>query len=124
MAQLGAGAGAQLGAGAGAQLARASQLQPQPRPRPQPQGKPKLSLRPARRGSGCVVGVLHAAALRRALRSARAPARARPSCPSCPGQPAPAPLRAAGCLFESLLSSYDLRGRVRQFIFFVMFMVV
>jgi len=30
----------------------------------------------------------------------------------------------AGCLFESLLSSYDLRGRARQFIFFVMFMVV
>jgi len=33
-------------------------------------------------------------------------------------------LACAGCLFESLLSSYDLRGRVRQFIFFVMFMVV
>ena len=35
-----------------------------------------------------------------------------------------ASLPLAGCLFESLLSSYDLRGRVRQFIFFVMFMVV
>ena len=33
-------------------------------------------------------------------------------------------LACAGCLFESLLASYDMRGRVRQFIFFVMFMVL
>jgi len=33
-------------------------------------------------------------------------------------------LACVGCLFESLLASYDMRGRVRQFIFFVMFMVL
>jgi len=30
----------------------------------------------------------------------------------------------SGCLFESLLAAYDVRGRLRQFVFFVFFMVL
>jgi hypothetical protein len=33
-------------------------------------------------------------------------------------------LALAGCVFESLLSTYDVRGRLRSALFFVLFMLV
>jgi hypothetical protein len=54
----------------------------------------------------------------------RRDAPSRHATPSARQHAPPLCLPVAGCLFESLLSSYDLRGRARQFIFFVMFMVV